>query len=82
MCAVLVSLAPLAAIEAMLAGVLVGAARAPELVWSAVLLIFLPCIAGAISLRSGARGLRWWWVLPAVGLGALGLAHLTRAFFG
>lgn len=82
MCAVLMSLAPLAAIEAMLAGPLVGAARAPELVWSAVLLIFLPCTAGAFSLCSGARRLRWWWVLPAVGFGALGLAQLTRVFFG
>lgn len=86
MCAVLVSLAPLAAVEAMLAGMLagllVGSARAPELLWSAVPLIFLPCIAGAISLRSGARGLRWWWVLPAASLGLLGLAQLTRAFFG
>lgn len=82
MCAVLVSLAPLAAIEAVLAGMLVGSARDPELVWSAMPLTFLPCVAGAVALRSGARGLRWWWVLPAVSLGAFGLAQLTRAFFG
>ena len=82
MCAVLVSLAPLAAIEAVLAGLLVGSARAPELVWSAALLTFPPCVAGALALRSGARGLRWWWVLPAAILGLLGLAQLTRAFFG
>lgn len=82
MCAVLVSLAPLAAIEAVLAGLFVGSGRDPELVWSAVLPTFLPCVAGAVALRSGARGLRWWWVLPAVGLGALGLAQLTRVFFG
>ncbi|WIB00304.1 MULTISPECIES: hypothetical protein [unclassified Curtobacterium] len=82
MCAVLVSLAPLAAIEAMLAGLLVGSARDPELVWSAMPLTFLPCVAGAVALRSGAGGLRWWWVLPSVILGALGLTLLSRTFFG
>lgn len=82
MCVALTAILPVAAVEAALGAALGGMKSGPGPVWAVLPITFLPWLAGAAAFCAQFRGVRWGWVLPALGVGLVGLGILPLSCFG